>query len=53
MRFMAETNLKKASFKTCTFLSKLQYLWPKSPTKQWKEFLKYNCVVGRDTENNL
>lgn len=43
-RFMTETNLSRASMKTPTFLSRLQYLQPKSITKEWKGFLKYNCA---------
>lgn len=43
-RFTTETNLNRASFKTSTFLSRLQYLWPKGTIKEWKGFLKYNCV---------
>lgn len=51
-RFTTETNLSKATLKTPTFLSRLQYLWPKGTTKEWKGFLKYICV-GRDVENKL
>lgn len=43
-RFTTETNLNRASFKTSTFLSRLQHLWPKGTIKEWKGFLKYNCV---------
>lgn len=44
MRITTETNLNKDSFKASTSLSRLQYLWPKSTTKGWKRFLKYNHV---------
>lgn len=43
-KFMTETNLSMASLKTPTFLSRLEYLWPKGTSKEWKGFLKYNYV---------